>query len=349
MASDGKRSLTRGLTSLIEMDPATDASETTADEDPKTRPTVEPLGPPTNGKFGSRQDEIGISRLSRFFGVLLLLVVGFVAGARIADVRLVALAPLYMFTPAAAAAATVLTTDVSIRELGVRIGRPRWHLAAALSVLALVGAALAIAVAAPGVAFDASTDPTPGISLPPGALGAVALVALTFGVGVTVNALFALGEELGWRGYLLWELAPLGFWRASAAVGAVWGVWHAPVILDGYNYPSFPLVGVVAMTAATVAFSPLYTYFVVRARSVLAAGFFHGVFNASAGTLLAYTAASDPVLAELVASPVGLAGVVAFALGTAFVAVRKDPRLDREALSPDSDGNGAASERRRDD
>ncbi|RLM56793.1 CPBP family intramembrane metalloprotease [Halobellus sp. Atlit-31R] len=279
-----------------------------------------------------REGRVDTGRLARFFGALVALVLGVVAVAYVADVRLVAIAPLYMFTPAVAAAATVFTTDVSAREVGVRVGRLRWHGLAAVSVLVLVGAALALSIAAPGIALDPDANPTPGIPLPAGPLGVVALVALTLGLGATVNAVFAFGEEFGWRGYLLWELAPLGFWRASAVVGVCWGLWHAPIVLDGYNYPSFPLVGVVAMTAATVAFAPLYTYVVVRARSVLAAAVFHGVFNAAAGSLLVYTESSDPVRAELVASPVGLAGIVAFGLATALVAARGVPALTRRSL-----------------
>ena len=33
--------------------------------------------------------------------------------------------------------------------------------------------------------------------------------------------LFTLGEEVGWRGLLQQELAPLGFTRASALIGAI--------------------------------------------------------------------------------------------------------------------------------
>jgi membrane protease YdiL (CAAX protease family) len=284
---------------------------------------------------------IDTARLARFFGVLVALAIAVVVAARAANVRLVSLAPLYMFTPAVAAAATLLTTGVSVRDVGVRVGRLRWHVLAAVSALALVGVALALALAVPGIGFNPNANPVPGIALPAGPLGLLALAALTLGLGVTVNAVFALGEELGWRGYLLWELAPLGFWRASGVIGVCWGVWHAPVILDGYNYPSFPLVGVVAMTAATVAFSPLYTYLVVRARSVLAAAFFHGVFNASAGVLLAYTTTSDPVRSELVANPVGLAGISAFVLATAVVALRGTPALTRHAMSGGGDAAGS--------
>ena len=314
-----------------EMVPANDALDSPEDSK-RTESEPEPADR-SAATLTDRCGSVDPPRLIRFLAALLLLVLGFVVVSRLTNVRMVALAPLYMFTPAVAAAVTVFTTEVSVREVGVRIGRLRWHLAAVATVLVLVAVALGVALAVPGIAFDGTADPTPGLPLPPGALGVLALLALTVGAGVTVNALFALGEEFGWRGYLLWELAPLGFWRASGVIGVLWGVWHAPIVLDGYNYPSFPLVGVAAMTVATVAFSPLYTYFVVRARSVLAAGFFHGVFNAAGGTLLVYTAAREPVLGELVASPVGLAGIAAFVLATALVAAVGNPSLSRATLA----------------
>lgn len=106
---------------------------------------------------------------------------------------------------------------------------------AAVGALPLVGLTLLLAVAVPGVGFDPIVDPMPGLALPSGFGGVVATFALVLGLGATVNAVFAFGEEFGWRGYLLWELAPWGFWRASFAIGVVWGLWHAPIIVAGYR------------------------------------------------------------------------------------------------------------------
>ncbi|MCJ7432919.1 MAG: hypothetical protein MUO77_05470, partial [Anaerolineales bacterium] len=39
-----------------------------------------------------------------------------------------------------------------------------------------------------------------------------------------INILFALGEELGWRGFLLPHLMPLGQWKAILISGIIWGV-----------------------------------------------------------------------------------------------------------------------------
>jgi len=49
--------------------------------------------------------------------------------------------------------------------------------------------------------------------------------------GVTINAVFGFGEELGWRGLLQKELGFMGFWKSSLTIGLVWGIWHAPIIL----------------------------------------------------------------------------------------------------------------------
>ncbi|WP_254273973.1 CPBP family intramembrane glutamic endopeptidase [Haloarcula marina] len=272
------------------------------------------------------------SRLARFVVALLALAAAVVAVSLVTGIRLVALAPVYMFTPMVAAFVATLTTGVSPSTVGLRVGRPTWLAVAALLSLPLVALTLALSLAIPGVAFDPSANPLPGVALPGGVLGLLVTLAIALAAGVTINAAFAFGEEFGWRGYLLWELAPLGFWKASGLIGVCWGLWHAPVILDGYNFPSFPLVGVGMMVLACVAFSPLYTYVVLRARSVLAAAFLHGVFNASAGFVFVYATTESAVLRQLVASSVGLASVVAFAVGTGVVVARGVPTLDRAAV-----------------
>ena len=52
-----------------------------------------------------------------------------------------------------------------------------------------------------------------------------------------VNIIACLGEEVGWRGFLLPNLlekfTPI---KATLLTGFIWGVWHAPMIAMGYNY-----------------------------------------------------------------------------------------------------------------
>lgn len=271
-------------------------------------------------------------RFGLFGGILVLSAVVLLSVARLADVSPIGLAPAYMFSPLLAGLVVCWRHNVSVRTVGLRIGRPRWLAVAAVGALPFVGLTLLLAVAVPGVGFDPTVDVIPGIELPPGILGIGTALGLVLGLGTTVNAVFALGEEFGWRGYLLWELAPLGFWRASAAIGTIWGLWHVPIIVAGYNFPSFPYIGVLAITIACLSFSPVYTYLVIRAESMLAAALLHGVFNGSAGIVIAFAVTNNPVLGELVASPVGAAGVLAFGLASIGISRTGTPSLSRESI-----------------
>lgn len=280
------------------------------------------------------------NRLTLFVGVLAAAAVGLTLVSRAIEISPIALAPIYMFSPMVAGLVVCLTRGIPLSDVGLRVGRARWLAASTVVALPLVGVTLLLAVAVPGVGFDPMVDPLPGVALPAGLPGVAVTFGLVLALGTTVNALFAFGEEFGWRGYLLWELAPLGFWKASVGIGALWGIWHAPVIVAGYNYPSFPTVGVVAMTVACVSFSPVYTYVVVRAESAIAAALVHGVFNGAAGFVVAYAATDDAVLGELVASPVGLAGVVAFGLAAVAIALSGTPTLSRSFSSGEPVGRG---------
>lgn len=269
-----------------------------------------------------------VRRLGQFVGMLVIAAVAVSVAYRVTDVGFLALTSVYMFSPLVAGGVVCVANGIRFSEVGLRLGRPRWLALAALLSLPLVAVALLFSVLVPEVVFAPSVEPIPGLGLPTGVIGVVATLAVILALGATVNAIFAFGEEFGWRGYLLWELAPLGFWRASAAIGTIWGIWHAPAILEGYNYPSFPIVGVVAMVAVGVALSPVYTYLVIRAESVLAAALLHGVFNSSAGLVLAYAVTDDALIRELVASPIGLAGVVSFAIAAGLIALSGPPALE---------------------
>ncbi|MEN6349562.1 MAG: CPBP family intramembrane glutamic endopeptidase [Syntrophomonas sp.] len=50
-------------------------------------------------------------------------------------------------------------------------------------------------------------------------------------IGLAINIIPTLGEELGWRGYLLPKLRMLLSDRAALIVtGLIWGVWHLPCV-----------------------------------------------------------------------------------------------------------------------
>jgi uncharacterized protein len=72
------------------------------------------------------------------------------------------------------------------------------------------------------------------VSRPPGTLLIFLVVATT---GVIQNCATTLGEEIGWRGFLVPELAKrFSFTTTAVLSGVIWALWHVPIIVfAGYN------------------------------------------------------------------------------------------------------------------
>ncbi len=130
--------------------------------------------------------------------------------------------------------------------------------------------------------------------------------------GITINAIFGFGEELGWRAFLLRRFNNRNFIKASLIIGLVWGIWHAPIILMGHNYPSYPVFGVLMMTTWCILLSPLFLYITIKSKSVIAASVMHGTLNATAGLSLIILQGGN----ELLIGVTGLAGFLALILIT---------------------------------
>ena len=135
--------------------------------------------------------------------------------------------------------------------------------------------------------------------------------------GFSLNLPVMLGEELGWRGLLAEELRPLGFWKSNLIIGLIWGIWHAPIILIGHNYPSHPWLGIVVMCAFTISLSFIMSYLRYKVMTVLAPAVLHGMINGSVGIYTLFVADKH----ELVSNMAGAAGILAFLIITVIIAL----------------------------
>lgn len=141
-------------------------------------------------------------------------------------------------------------------------------------------------------------------------IGLQSLVGLS--VGALFNTLFTLGEELGWRGYLLPGLLGLGQGRAILFSGAVWGIWHAPAIFQGRNYPGYPLPGAFMMVVFCVLMGSFLSWLYLWTRSPWTPALGHGSLNAIAGLPLLFLADVNMLLGGTLASLIGWIPLLAF-------------------------------------
>lgn len=134
-----------------------------------------------------------------------------------------------------------------------------------------------------------------GLDLGPEALVPILIFQLAvIPVGAVASSFAAFGEELGWRGWLLPNLLPLGTWPALVISGAVWGLWHSPLILLGYNYGLADAGGVALMTAWCILLGIIFGWFRLRSASVWPAVFAHGSINAATSAIaISFIAAGE--------------------------------------------------------
>lgn len=116
-------------------------------------------------------------------------------------------------------------------------------------------------------------------------------VMIQLAVGITIapiiNIVFALGEELGWRGFLLPHLLPMGQVPAIIISGLIWGFWHAPtILLFGYNFPQHPYLGVLLMMGGCTLLGTILSWLYLNTKSPWVCALAHGAVNSSPGIAL---------------------------------------------------------------
>ena len=119
-----------------------------------------------------------------------------------------------------------------------------------------------------------------------------------------VNMLFAVGEEAGWRGTMYPILKEhFGIVKGRLIGGAVWGVWHWPImLLAGYEYGTTywgaPVTGSLLFCVITIAMGILFDFLYEKTNCIWVPALCHGAINAFAGvpTLFLNPAYADKLL-----------------------------------------------------
>ncbi len=103
-----------------------------------------------------------------------------------------------------------------------------------------------------------------------------------------VLPIFIMGEEIGWRGFLQNRLLEnYGPWTAIVILGIVWGIWHVPVALKGYNLPNHPkFEAFIFYPFVCIVYSAILVFLTLMTKSILPAILFHTTNNNLGGVAL---------------------------------------------------------------
>ncbi|MDR1001952.1 MAG: CPBP family intramembrane metalloprotease [Oscillospiraceae bacterium] len=174
----------------------------------------------------------------------------------------------------------------------------------------------------------------------------ILLLQLVIGVALApiLNIFFCLGEELGWRGYLLPKLDECMSVPIAVLVnGIIWGVWHAPMIILGHNYGTqysgYPYIGIVGMILFCVFVGALFSYLTYKAKSAIPAAIAHGALNGMAAAGVIFNRGNVRIFQGPL--PVGYLGGAAFIVAGAvcfllFIRLGRKNKLEQAAASAET-------------
>ena len=196
-----------------------------------------------------------------------------------------------------------------------RTGRPSWLMALGVPALLVVlayGTALVLGVA--------------NLKQATFTVGAVANSSINLLINLAIGTVIILGEEIGWRGFLLPRFQQLtDRRRAAVATGFCHGCFHLPLILIASTYDTegnrwlVAAVVVVTITAAGV----FYAYLRDRSGSIWPVAVAHNVVNTAFDMgAVATTAAGSTSALALVAGESGFATMAAALAVAAFLLTR---------------------------
>lgn len=188
---------------------------------------------------------------------------------------------LLMWAPGVAAMITQLITARSLAGLGWRLGEARW-------LLPSFFIPLGVCIVVYGLLWGVGVIPFTGAELvstvgtATGLSMSLPLAILATVVVLILPSLFsALGEELGWRGLLVPELAKKNRFAATVVISSViWALYHYPAILLADYHSSAPVwFALPVFTISLFSVSLIAAWLRLKSGSVWTAALLHASHN----------------------------------------------------------------------
>ncbi len=147
-------------------------------------------------------------------------------------------------------------------------------------------------------------------------IGSPLMVVLLLVLGYPTTILLILGEEIGWRGYLQEKvMCGFGAFKGIFILGLVWGIWHMPIALQGYNFPNHPYIeAFMTYPLVGMALSLIIAYLGFNRYSIFIGALVHASNNHFGGTLLAVTKTQDEFAHAMIFNAFYIVIILVFAL-----------------------------------
>ena len=160
-------------------------------------------------------------------------------------------------------------------------------------------------------------------------------VVITATLGLVGKTSRAVGEEIGWRGFLVPELSKVvGFTGVGLISGLMWAAYHFPVLIFAdYNAGTPVWFGLSCFTLGVIAESYILAWLTLRSGSLWPAALLHGSHNLWIQSILT-PLTSDTGPTKYIIDEFGFGLVITTAIGAAIVWRRRGdfPRPQEAAL-----------------
>lgn len=194
-------------------------------------------------------------------------------------------------------------THEGFADAGLRLNAKQWRyylvgwvhplvIVAAIAVLALL-----LGISEPDFTLQRALNTlAPGMKLPISSGALLVLICIQCMINALIFTPVLWGEEFGWRSYLQIRLLSHRPVLAAVATGIIWGVWHYPINLRGYNYPEHPILGLVLFPVGTILLSIIFGWLRLKTGSIWSASLAHAATNTIGASLTIYLFLGGPNL-----------------------------------------------------
>lgn len=233
-------------------------------------------------------------------------------------------AEIYMFGPMITVLILMLVTGDAFKRKGWaslglhKAGFKYWGFALLVPIVVLT-AAYGLLWLTPYASFTLPEGATPSLLL---------LIPVKFVLALAVYTITSsLGEEIGWRGYLLPRLASIGIGKALLLIGIVHGVFHFPIMIAGdYHAAGNPWIVIPMFVVTTILISIVFGIIRLSTGSIWPAVLMHAVHNVFWAVLREFTAAHSGV-AEYIGGESGIVVIVLYGMVAVWLIKKEKLRL----------------------